>query len=305
MAGPDRPGSGFRLPVGSYLAAGAVVLLLMLVASRYGYHRDEYYFIESGHHPAWAQPDNPMLVPYLAAGWNTVVGGRLWAFRILPALFAAGYVLVAGLIAGELGGRPRHQVAASVATALTGMVLATGHLFSTETFDMTVSAAALWLLIMAVRTDRWGPWLAAGIATGVAMEIRMMAIFVIASCLLAMLIIGPRRVLAGAKVWVSAAAALLLAAPNLIWQAVNGWPMRSIASNIAAGGSTSSTARIAVLPSQLLIIGPIICVVLITGVVWLWRSDRRRRFGWLSLGYLIFLAVVVITGGKSYYPSPF
>jgi len=301
----ERTADRIRLPLGAYLAAAAVVVLLMVFAGRYGFHRDEYYFIETGHHLAWAQPDNPMLVPYLAAGWDAVVGGHLWAFRLLPALAAGCFVLVGGLIAAELGGTRAHQVAASVATALTGQVLGTGHLFSTETFDMTVSAAAVWLLIRAVRTDSRRAWLAAGIATGVAMEIRMMAIFVIAACLLAMLIIGPRRVLAGPKVWLAAAIALLLAAPNLIWQAVHGWPMRSVASNIAAGGSTSSTARASVVPSQLLIIGPIICVVMIIGVGWLFRSSRRREVGWVSLGYLIFLAVVVITGGKAYYPSPF
>ena len=277
----------------------------MLVSSRYGFHRDELYFIESGHHLAVAEPDNPMLVPYLAAGWHALVGGRLWAFRILPALSAAGYVLVAGLIARDLGGRPRHQVAASVATASTGLVLAAGHLFSTLTFDMTVSAAALWLLIMAVRTRRWPPWLLAGFVTGIAMEIRMMAIFIIACCLIAILIMGPRRSLAGPQVWVSAAIAIALAAPNLIWQAVHGWPMAQIATNIAGGGSTSSTPRAALVPEQMLIVGPIIIVVAIVGLVWLFDGVRRAEFGWIGAGYVIFLVIMLVTGGKSYYPAPF
>lgn len=301
MTGAERT---VRLPLGSYLAAGAVVLLLMLVSSRYGFHRDELYFIESGHHLAWAEPDNPMLVPYLAAGWHALVGGRLWAFRILPALFAAGYVLVSGLIARELGGQARHQVAASVATASTSLVLATGHLFSTLTFDMAVNATAVWLLIMAVRTRRWLPWLLAGLATGISMEIRMMAIFIVACCLVAILVIGPRRSLAGPKVWVSAAIALGIAAPNLSWQAVHGWPMRQIATNIAAGGSTSSTPRAALVPEQMLIIGPIISVIVIVGIIWLFRKARRSQFGWIATGYLIFVVIMVITGGKAYYPAP-
>src|SRR5262249_30032173 len=78
-----------------------------------------------------------------------------------------------------------------------------------------------------------------------------------------------------------------------------------IAANVSGGGSTSSTDRIALIPSQLLIIGPIICTVLIVGVVWLLRRQQRHAFGWIAVGYLIFVAVMVITGGKSYYPAPF
>ena len=90
-----------RLPVWVLLIAGLVVAGLMVVAGRYGFHRDEYYFVVTGQHPAVAAPDNPMLVPYLAAGWYAVVGGHLWAFRILPALAMGGYVVLGGLIARE------------------------------------------------------------------------------------------------------------------------------------------------------------------------------------------------------------
>jgi hypothetical protein len=71
-----------------------VTAVLLVVAGRYGFHRDEYYFVVTGQHPAWSAPDNPMLVPYLAAGWYWLVGGHLWAFRVLPALAAGGYVLL-------------------------------------------------------------------------------------------------------------------------------------------------------------------------------------------------------------------
>ena len=58
-----------------------VTAVLLVVAGRYGFHRDEYYFVVTGQHAAWATTDNPMLVPYLAAGWYSLVGGHLWAFR--------------------------------------------------------------------------------------------------------------------------------------------------------------------------------------------------------------------------------
>ena len=43
--------------------AGAQFVVLLLAASRYGYDRDELYFIVGGSHPAFGYPDQPPLVP--------------------------------------------------------------------------------------------------------------------------------------------------------------------------------------------------------------------------------------------------
>jgi hypothetical protein len=299
----DRP----RLATAVWPIAGAVVLILILVAGRYGFHGDEFYFVVTGRHLQVAAPDNPMLVPYLAAAWYAVVGGHLWAFRILPALASGLYVLLGALIAREFGAPSRHQVAAAGAVAMTAIVLGTGHLFETTTFDMVTTAAALWLLIRAMRSEpqRWAPWIAAGVLTGVAMEIKVLAAPLLVCCLLGVLICGPRRRLASPRLWVAVAIALLLAAPNLVWQGLHGFPMLQVAGNIAAGGSTSSTSRAALVPSVLLDVGPVISIVLIVGLVVLLRSKRRRVDGWLAAGFLIFVVFLLITGGKAYYPDAF
>ena len=39
--------------------AGGVVLLLASVAGRYGYHRDELYFLRAGREPAFGYVDQP------------------------------------------------------------------------------------------------------------------------------------------------------------------------------------------------------------------------------------------------------
>ena len=47
------------------MIAAAQALLLIATSTRYGYHRDEMYFIVSGSHPAFGYPDQPPLVPLL------------------------------------------------------------------------------------------------------------------------------------------------------------------------------------------------------------------------------------------------
>ena len=194
-----------RLPFGVWVIAGLLVVALMVVAGRYGFHRDEYYFVVTGEHPAIAAPDNPMLVPYLAAGWYGLVGGNLWAFRILPALAAGSYVVIGALIGREFSSSRAHQVGAAAATGLLAIVLATGHLFGTTIFDMLITAAALWMLIRALYADpqRWAPWIGFGVLSGVAMEIKVLAALVMVCCLAGVLILGPRRPLASAKPWIA------------------------------------------------------------------------------------------------------
>jgi hypothetical protein len=116
---------------------------------------------------------------------------------------------------------------------------------------------------------------------------------------------GPRRRLRDPRLWTAVAVALLLAAPNLVWQALHGFPMLQVAANIAGGGSTSSTSRLALLPTVLLDVGPIVSIVLVVGLVVLLRSPRRGTDGWLAVGFLVFLAFLLITGGKAYYPAGF
>ena len=300
-SGSDRP----RLAAAVWLVAGVVVLALLLVAGRYGFHGDEFYFVVTGRHLQVAAPDNPMLVPYLAAGWYGLVSGHLWAFRVLPALAAGAYVLLGALMAREFSAAPRHQLAAAAAVAMTALTLAVGHLFSTTTFDMVTTAAAVWLFVRAMRSEpqRWTPWIAAGVLTGVAMEIKILAAPLLVCCLLGVVICGPWSRLLSPRLWTAVAIALLMAAPNLVWQTVHGFPMLQIAANIAGGGSTSSTPRVALVPSVLLAVGPVVSIVLIVGLIVLLRSDRRGTDGWLAAGFLIFIAFLLITGGKAYYPA--
>jgi len=276
--------------------------VLVLVGGRYGFHRDELYFIEAGHHPAFGQPDQPVLIPLLATAWHTLVGGHLWAFRILPALAAALTTLVASLTCRELGGNRRHQVTAAILTALTSIVPGTGHLFSTTTFDLLGTATTLWLLIRAVQRPDLSPWLLVGVAAGLTSEVKVLVLTVLACCAIGLLVAGPRRPLLAPGPWLAAAITGALAAPFLLWQAAHGWPMRDIAAHIAAGGSTSSADRASVIPLSFLMIGPLLSVVFVVGAVHLWGRPQLR---WLTIAYAVFLVFVVVSGGKAYYPAGF
>ena len=80
------------------LVAAAAFGAELAVSARYGYVRDELYFLAAGHHLAFGYVDQPPLTPVLARLAELAGGGTLTGFRVLPALvLAAVVVLTAGM----------------------------------------------------------------------------------------------------------------------------------------------------------------------------------------------------------------
>src|SRR3954451_19696434 len=100
----------------------AVLAAVLLVSSaRYGYHRDELYFIACGRHLAWSYPDQGVLTPLLASTFDSIGRGSLVVLRLPAVASMVGATWVTGLTARELGDRTPAQVLAAVAVALSAV----------------------------------------------------------------------------------------------------------------------------------------------------------------------------------------
>src|SRR5689334_19948558 len=110
----DRGPRARLLAAAPVLIGLGVTALLLAVSGRYGFHRDEFYYLVSGRHPAVGYVDNPPLTPWLAAAQAALFGVSPSALRVVPALALGLCVVVTGWTARELGG---DRVAAAVAAA--------------------------------------------------------------------------------------------------------------------------------------------------------------------------------------------
>src|SRR5215469_16059003 len=108
----DLPGFAFR-PI--LIISGALAALLIAFSSRYGYHRDELYFIACGQRLAWGYPDQPPLVPLLARLMTDLAPHSVVVLRLPSVLAAGALVVLTALLTRELGGR---QTAQSLACAV-------------------------------------------------------------------------------------------------------------------------------------------------------------------------------------------
>jgi 4-amino-4-deoxy-L-arabinose transferase-like glycosyltransferase len=284
------------------LAALAVaeVVLLLAFAGRYGYHRDELYFLRAGREAAFGYVDQPPLTPLLAHAVDALFPGSLVALRSPSALAAGLVVLVTGLTAREFGARRAGQALAAASAAVACIVLAVGHLLSTTTLDLLAWTVLSWLLVRALR-DGGRVWLAVGAVAGVALENKTSPAFLLAAVLAGVLAVGPRAALRSPWPWAGGAVALLLWAPNLAWQAGHGWPLLELAGAIAGGSSGTSEPWYLFLPLQLGLVSPLLVPVWVAGWVRLARAPAVRTWRAFAVAYALLVVLFLLTGGKPYY----
>ncbi|HEY7881408.1 MAG TPA: hypothetical protein VID31_11205, partial [Streptosporangiaceae bacterium] len=98
---------------GIALIAVAAVAVEMAVSARYGYVRDELYFLSAGQHLAFGYVDQPPLTPLLARITAALTGGTLAGFRILPALCLAALVVMTAAMSRRLGAGRTGQLLAA------------------------------------------------------------------------------------------------------------------------------------------------------------------------------------------------
>ncbi|WP_254552213.1 glycosyltransferase family 39 protein [Kitasatospora sp. MMS16-BH015] len=283
------------------VAAGVVVLLLAL-AGRYGYHRDELYFLLAGRHLAWGYVDQPPLTPWLARLSELALGDSPLALRVLPALLAGVDVVLVALLAREFGGERRGQLLAAWATAGSAFVLATGHLLLTSSADLPASLGVLLLGLRLLRTGdgRW--WLPLGAATGLALLNKDLVLLIGLALLAAVLVSGPRRALLSRWLPAGLALAVLVALPNLLWEAAHGWPQLTVANGITDKDGEQN--RWLLLPLQLVLLSPAVVPLVLRGAR---RLRREPELSWARaypLAYPLLLWLLSRFGGKAYYAVP-
>ncbi len=283
------------------LLGAAVTVVLVVFAGGYGYHRDELYFLEAGHHLAWSYADQGPVTPLVARLMSDIAPGSLTVLRIPSAIAAGLVVLLTGLLAGELGGRPRARALAAACAAVGTIVLFNGHLLSTSTLDLLVWTLVSWLVVRAVRTGDDRLWPVAGVVLGLGLLNKPLPAFLAVGLLAGVLIAGPRRLLRNPWVWSGAAIALVLWSPWIAWQASNGWPQIAVSRSIAAGNSTSSQPWWAIVPFQLLLVSPVLAPVWIAGLVRLFRAPAVRPYRFLAWAWVVLAVVFMASAGKPYY----
>ncbi|HYA08743.1 MAG TPA: glycosyltransferase family 39 protein [Gaiellaceae bacterium] len=286
------PLAPIALVVACKTALGASVL------GRYGWQRDELYYVVAARHLSLGYVDFPPVTALLGAAGRVVFGESRVGLRALSLIAGAGVVVVCALIARELGGSRRAQTIAAVAAALLPVLLGVNTLFQPVSFDFLLEVVLLWLAVRLSFAPTRLHWIAIGVVLGMGLETKY-TIGVLAAGLLVGAAVFRRDLLRLSDLALALGIALVLAAPNIVWEAQHHW--ETVRFLVSAGPSATSETRPQFLVNLLTDAGLALAPVWFVGFR---RLHRDRTTRWLAWGIGVVCLAYFVLGGKSYYAAP-
>ncbi|WP_432838731.1 glycosyltransferase family 39 protein [Dactylosporangium sp. CA-092794] len=283
---------------GPVLVASLVLLALMATASRYGYDRDEFYFIVAGGHPAAGYPDQPPLVPLVCWLMHSIAPGSLPMLRLPSALAASATVLASAATAREVSKDAMAPLIAAAVAGVSAISLATGHFVTTTTFDVLSTALLGWLIVRVMMRRSRTALVVAGLVAGIGFEAKPQVGIAAIALLAAVALVGPRWPLRSAQLAVGAGLAIALAAPYLLWQLMHGWPQISVARNI---GGDAEGGRAGFIPFQIVLVSPFLVPIIVAGLAVPWRLPAARPLRPIPIAFGLLAVAYIVGNGKAYY----
>jgi len=280
----------------------AVVLLHCFVNGRWGYHRDELYFIECGRHLAFGYVDHAPMVPWLAGLMCPTGECSLFALRFPSLVARALTVLLTGKLVWELGGGRFATTLAGLAVIIAPAFQRMGKILCIPVLEPVIWTACAIVLVYLIqgRSRKW--WLALGVLAGIGLLTKH-AMLIWGFTVFAGILLTPlRRDLRTPWPWLAGSIAALIFMPHLIWQAQNDWATLEFLRNISEGMLANIPRPLFVL-GQLLYMHPMTIPLWVAGLVFFFGSsgERYRILGWI---FVVSFFVLLWRHAKPYYLAP-
>ena len=282
----------------------AALLVHLLTNGRYGYFRDELYYIACGRHLDFGYVDQPPLSILLLRLSQLLLGDSLFAIRLLPALAGAAIVALTGIIAREIGGRAWAIALACAGSLCALFYLAVGNFFSMNAFEPLFWMGAVYLLVRIINGGSPTLWLWFGVLLGIGLENKHSTVFFGVGIFVALLLTPERRHFAQKWIWLGGIIAFAIALPNILWQALHHWPTYELLSNIAHSNKNVALSPAQFIAQQAVFLNPGTLPLWLAGLFWLFGSRDGRRYRVIGIIYLVTLAEFIVLHGKSYYLAP-
>ncbi|HKG15840.1 MAG TPA: glycosyltransferase family 39 protein [Pyrinomonadaceae bacterium] len=292
-----------EVAVALYLSA-LKLLIHFLTNGGYGYFRDELYYLACGEHLDWGYVDQAPLIAVVAWFERAVFGDSLFALRLLPALAGAATVFLTGLIAREAGGRRFAVLVACVSVIVAPYFLSINTILTMNAFEPLVWVACAYLLVRILKYGESRLWIPFGLVAGLGLMNKHSTLAFGFAVVAGLAVAQSRRQFLNPWLWAGGAVALLVFAPNVIWQVQHGWPTVEVLRN-ADKNQNVAFSLAEFVKGQVLLMHPLTFPVWAAGLYfYLFRREARpfRALGW---AFVALFALMVVFRAKVYYMTPF
>jgi Dolichyl-phosphate-mannose-protein mannosyltransferase len=310
----ELPSGGGVLPPRQPFAMSLVLLQAVLklglhvtvnLRTPYGFHRDELLYLGMGRHFQLWGMDFPPAIAVLAEVSRALLGDSITAIRFLPAVFGCLLLVLAAVIARELGGGRIAQGLAAFCVLTSPLFLRSANLMQPVVMNQLVWTGGLYALLRLCRGYGPGNWLLLGLVLGLGLLTDFNVALIGLAIVLGVLRSPLRFALLTPWPWIGLGAAIIVGSPSIVGQLRLGFPALEL---IARENQLEGMTAAGFLVGQLLW-GP--AVLLGAGGLYGLLATRSfrpfRALGWSCLAALVMLLLLQKAPyyAGSLYPSLF
>jgi hypothetical protein len=275
------------------------IIIHLVFMGNLEYHRDEMLYFSLGQHPDLGYATVPPLIGWIAWIMQKIFGYSVFAVRLFPALISGVMVLIVSETARELGGKIYARILAATGLLIAIFSLRTFSLFQPVHIDMLFWTLVFYLVIRYINSEDSKYIFRLGIVAGVALLNKYLIGLLFIILLLTIPFTVYRMILRKKVFWTGIAAGFVIFLPNLIWQALHGFPLFNHLSELA-DTQLVNVDRGAFLVEQLISPGAA-SFLTIAGLIFLLFNKNQRRFRFLAFVVLGVILSLMLLRGKSYY----
>ncbi|MCK6583221.1 MAG: glycosyltransferase family 39 protein, partial [Anaerolineales bacterium] len=189
-----------------FMALVAVIFHIAL-NGQYGFHRDELDFIMNARRLDWGYVSYPPITPFFARIGLEIFGESLRGLRVLPAIAQGAAMILAGLMARDMGSKRSAQILAAFTVFIAPMSLFGGTVIMYFAFDYLWWVLVAFFMVRLLATDDPRYWLGIGAGIGLGMMTKYTMAFFVVGLVVAVLVTPARKYLRTKWLYLGAALA--------------------------------------------------------------------------------------------------
>lgn len=282
------------------LAVGGI-LIHILLNGQYGFHRDELDVIMNARQLDWGYVAYPPFTPFLARIELELFGDSLRGMRLFPAIAQGIAMILAGLMARDMGGKRNAQILSAFAVFIAPISLMGGTWIMYFAFDYLWWVVVAFLVVRLLATDDARYWLGIGAGIGFGMLNKFTIAFWVIGLVVAVLITPARKYLRSKWLYLGAGLAILIYLPNLLWQIQHDFISLDFLFSIHARDIRWGRANDFLIEQLYSTTNPFSLPLWTVGLSLCLFGASMKRFRTLGWMYIVTFLLFLINRGRAYY----